>query len=291
MSWEFHVPDTTTHLIESKQVGQVYRVQVMQPLMKAGEVERFPVLYLTDGNLTFDVAKGISHPLQLAGQVQRYIVVGVGYPGANPFAGNILRCRDFTSWRRPPIPGLPRTSPIAAVHGLEGGAPQWHGAERFLAFIREELIPLIDRTYPTMPNDRACAGYSMGGGLCLHALFSQPDLFARYLLVSPSICYGDDDYGLDEAREFIASGKQLDARVFMAVGELEELDADEGVAKPRFVSSVCRLAALLRNARMPGLDLACRIFPGETHASVWPIAFTHGVQALYGPATGSPLRT
>lgn len=290
MSAAFHVPDVATHLIESRHVDQVYCVRVMQPLMKAGEAERFPVLYLTDGNLTFDVAKGMSHLLQVSGQLRRYIVVGIGYPGENPFAGNVLRCRDLTSVRRPPIPGLPRTSPIAGVPGLEDGASQWHGADPFLAFIRKELIPLIDRTYPTVPNDRAYAGYSMGGGLGLHALFSQPNLFNRYLLASPSICYGDDEYGIDEAQAFIARGERLDARVFMAVGELEEFDADESVAKPRFVSSICRLAALLHVARVPGLDLSCRIFPGETHASIWPVAFTHGVRALYGSAASSPLQ-
>jgi predicted alpha/beta superfamily hydrolase len=130
----------------------------------------------------------------------------------------------------------------------------------------------------------------MGGGLGLHALFSQPSLFTRYLLASPSICYGDNEYGIDEAREFIASGRHHDARVFLAAGELEELDADEAVAKPRFVSSVCRLAALLHNARVPGLDLSYRIFPGETHASIWPVAYTHGVQALYGRAACPPLQ-
>lgn len=286
----FHIPDVVLHLIESKHVDQVYRIQVMQPLQKAGEDERFPALYLTDANLSFDMAKGISHLLQVSGQVRRYILVGIGYAAENPFAGSILRCRDFTSPRRPAIPDLPRTSPIAGVPGLEVGAKQWHGAEQFLAFIRGELVPLIESTYPVIPGDRAYAGYSMGGGLGLHALFSKPDLFTRYLIASPSISYDGNDYGIDEAKEFIASGKLLDARVFMTVGELEEIDADESVARPQFVSSVCRLAALLRKAQIPGLDMSCRIFPGETHASVWPIAFTHGVQTLFGPAAGSPLR-
>jgi predicted alpha/beta superfamily hydrolase len=287
----FHIPDVALHSIESRHVEQVYRIQVMQPLQRSGEAERFPALYLTDANLGFGMAHAISHLLQVSGQVRRYVVVGIGYPGENPFAGSILRCRDFTSPRRPPLPDLPRTSAITGVPGLAEGARQWHGADEFLAFIRDELIPLIEGTYPVIPGDRAYAGYSMGGGLGVHAMFSQPDLFTRYLITSPSLSYDGTDYGIDEAREFIASGRRLDARLFMAVGELEELDADDSVAKPRFVSSVCRLAALLREARIPGLDMSCRIFSGETHASVWPIAFTHGVQALYGPAPVSPLRT
>jgi predicted alpha/beta superfamily hydrolase len=129
----------------------------------------------------------------------------------------------------------------------------------------------------------------MGGGLGLHALFSRSDLFRRYLLVSPSISFEGEDYGIDEATDFIASRETLDARVFMAVGELEELDPEPSVAKARFVSSVSRLAAVLRRAQLPGLDLHVRIFPGETHASVWPVAFTHGVQFLYGPADRAPL--
>ncbi len=285
----FRIPDVETHLIASRNVEQTYEVRVMQPLMRTGERTRFPVLYITDGNMSFEVAKGISHSLQGPGQVRRYILVGIGYPGRNPHAGDIFRGRDYTSKRRAEIPGRTVSSPIEGVAGIAAGKKRWQGADEFLAFVRDELSVLIDTKYPTVPGDRAYFGHSLGGGLGLHALFSQSDLFNRYVCSSPSISYDGDDYGIREAQDFIASGKRLDAKVYMSVGEEEELDPNPAISKPHFVSSVFRLASLLRGAQIPGLDLKVRSYDGETHASVWPIAFTHGVQFIFGPAERPPM--
>jgi predicted alpha/beta superfamily hydrolase len=79
------VPSVRTHLIHSKYIGQAFKVQVMQPLQLEGGGARFPVLYATDGNLTFDLFKGISYVLQESGrEVQPYILVSIGYPSDCP---------------------------------------------------------------------------------------------------------------------------------------------------------------------------------------------------------------
>jgi predicted alpha/beta superfamily hydrolase len=285
----FYLPTIETRLLRSRHVDQEYRIEVMQPLLKRGSLERFPVLYITDGNLSFDLAKAIAQSLQIAGQVQRFILVGICYPPPHPFAGNILRSRDFTSLYRAPIAGLSGKSPIAGVPQIDEGGKTWHGADQFLSFIQDELIPVIDANYPTICADRAYAGFSLGGGLGLHAMFARPDLFKRYLLTSPSIAYDGDEYGIREAQEYIAGGGNIEAKVFLGVGEKEEFDPTEAVARPHFVSSLYRLAAVLRKADFAGLDLTCRIFAGETHASVWSISFTHGIQVIYGPAEQPPL--
>jgi len=280
----FHVPGVEVHTIRSKYVDQTYQVQVMQPVQRAGERERFPTLYVSDANLSFDFAKSISLSLQVSGQVRPFMLIGIGYPGDNPFVGQILRYRDFTSHYRAQTSVAPHAPTFAGVPEIESGKKRWGGAADFLAFVRHELIPFIDDRYPSAPNDRAYAGHSLGGGLGLHTLFSQSDLFSRYILTSPSIAYDNDDYGIREAQEFIASGRPLNAQVLLGVGELEELDPVAGVAKPRFVSSCCRLAALLNQARIPGLELTCRVYSGETHASVWPVAFSRAVRSLYRAA-------
>lgn len=280
------VPRVETHLLASKHVDQIFQVQVMQPLTRKGAGETFPALYLTDANAAFDVAKGISHGLHIAGQVRRYILIGIGYPGDNPFAGSLLRGRDMTSARRAAPPGYPESLPIEGVPGIEPGGKRWSGAPDFIAFIRDELIPFIDGRYPTVAGERSYFGHSMGGGFGLHALFSQAGLFNRYIISSPGLAIDEDDHGIQEARQFIASGASLDAQVVMSVGGEEEFESEPA----RFVSSFYRLAALLRSAQLAGLSFSSRVYPGESHVSVWPIAFTHGVQAIYGPAAeGSPL--
>jgi len=282
----FHVPPEKTHLIESKCVNQAYQIQVMQPLMKTGANERFPVVYVTDGNLAFDFAKSISHAQQSTGDLQRFILVGIGYPGDNPFAGDILRCRDFTPASRPEFSGLPRSSPIAGVPGIPAGQSGWGSAGAFLAFIQTELAPFIDSTYPTVAADRTFFGHSLGGALGLHALFAKPGLFNRYLISSPAISYDGDQFCLREAQAYIATAKPLGATVFLSVGDQEEFEP--AFEKGQAVSHFFLLAQLLRKARIPGLDLRTHVFSGETHLSVWPLAFSHGMQSLFGPAASAP---
>jgi hypothetical protein len=284
---KFYVPSVGTHWLHSKHVDQVYQIEVMQPLMRHGVTERFPVLFATDGNLFFDAAKSISHGLQSTGQVKRFILVGIGYPCNNPFAGAVLRARDLTSEWYPTIANIPKASPIEGVPGIEGGKRHWHGAAPFLAFVREELMPFMERTYHTTNGDCAYFGHSGGGALGLHALFSLPDVFRRYVISSPSISYEGDDFGIREAQRFIATGKALHARVFMTVGDQEE--GEKSLEKWQLLSSFHRLSELLSKAAIPGLDLQCEVVKGETHMSVWPIAFSHGIQSIYGPADGSPL--
>jgi uncharacterized protein len=287
LSRAFYVPSAETHLIRSNHVEQVYQIQVMQPLMERGAIERFPVLFITDGNLFFDAAKSIAHSLQSIGKVKRFILVGIGYPGDNPFAGAVLRARDLTSHWYPTIANIPRTSAIEGVAGFEHGKSHWHGASQFLTFLRDELMPFVARTYPTSNGDYDYFGHSGGGGLGLHALFSQPALFTRYVISSPSISYEGDDFGIREALRFLQSRRPLKAKVFMSVGDQEEDELH--LEKWQLVSSFCRLTEVLRRSALPGLELETEIVKGETHMSVWPISFSHGVQSIYGAAAGSPL--
>lgn len=286
---EYYIPEVESWTLESRNVEQAFCIHVMQPIMRHGSPERFPAVYLTDANLLFDVARGIAHALHIAGEVRRFILVGIAYPGANPFAGEMLRWRDLTSNRRPRVPGLPPPFPMRGIAEPKAGKPDWHGAARFLDFIIEELLPIIEARYPTLSGDRTYAGYSLGGGFGWHALFARRGLFQRYLLVSPSLSYCGVDYGIQEARDHIALGGAPKGNVFMAVGELEELDDSRSVSNSQFVSSAYRMAAVMRAAQSDALSLTCRVFPGETHASVWPVAFSHGVRALFGAPERAPM--
>lgn len=283
---QFCVPRMETHLIDSKHVEQTFEIRVCQPLMRKEGGERFPVLYFTDGNAGMDFAKGIAHVLQTSGEVRRFILVGICYPGDNPCAGNILRMRDFTPEGRPDA-HYPKSSPVEGVAGFAEGQKYWHGAADFLAFIRDELIPLIDSRYPTVVGDRCYSGHSMAGGLGMYALVAHRRLFSRYIISSPAVSWDGDEHGIAPVRNFIASGESLEARVHMMVGGEEEFEPL--VTRMQFVSSFHRLVALLRAAEIPGLELTQQVFAHETHASVWPVAFSHGVQAVYGRPEQPPI--
>lgn len=282
------IPALETHLLRSQDALQTYKIQVMRPVRKQGETSRFPVVYATDANLTFDMLKGISHIIQSAeGAVPRFILVGIGYPGENPRAGAYLRGRDFIF---PGYPELSREPPAAeGVLLAEPGSKHSHGAEQFQQFIERELIPFIDEKYESIPGERIYFGHSAGGGFGLHTLFTKSTLFRSYIISSPGLVYhgkssagvhyDNYDFLLRDARRFISAHPALNGvNLYLSVGAEEEFEP--AFAQWQLTSAVYRLAALMRAAAMPGLRLTCDVFPRERHMTVWPVAFTHGVRAV-----------
>jgi hypothetical protein len=63
------------------------------------------------------------------------------------------------------------------------------------------------------------------------------------------------------------------------VGAEEEFDSLR--ARWQFTSGFYHLAALLKRAAIPGLERVTEAVPGETHMTVWPIAFMHGVRTIF----------
>jgi predicted alpha/beta superfamily hydrolase len=285
-------PPIDTHQVQSQHVAQVYKLQVMQPPRRRGENTRYPVVYVTDGNFAFDVIKGISYSLQIyEPNAPRFMVVGIGYPGDdNPMAGSVLRARDLTFPHYPQLAVKPR--PIDGVLLPEQGSKDFHGGEEFQAFIEHELVPMIDDRYPTLPGERAYFGHSAGGGFGLFTLFTRPELFSSYVISSPGlvfhgdssagVCYDNYDFLLEYARIFIESRRALRGKkLYMSVGSEEEFEPN--LAQWQLTSGFYRMAALLRSAAIPGLHLTTEVLQGETHSTVWPVSFSHGIRAaLFG---------
>jgi predicted alpha/beta superfamily hydrolase len=287
-----HFPAVETHLIQSKYVQQTFKIQVMQPGRKQGDATRLPVVYATDANWTFDMFKGISYLLQMSEQdAPPFILVGIGYPGDAPHAGSLLRGRDFTFPRYIEIDVKALPVRYEGVLVADEGAKDWGGAEEFQRFFEEELIPFIDERYETIPGNRTYFGHSGGGSFGLFTLFTKSHLFQHYIVSSAGLVYHGDlpggfhyedyDIGPQMAQEFIASGKPLDGiKLYISVGAEEEFEPALGGWQ--LTSGFYRLVKVLRDAPIPGLQLMTEVFPGESHITVWPIAFTHGVQAIFG---------
>ena len=135
---------------------------------------RYPVLYMHDGQNLFDASKAAfgewgvdEHLTRLAetGQVRLPIVVGIW--------NTPLRLREY-------VPADLITALPAEVRDslltMYGGAPLSDGYLRFLA---DDLKPMIDATYRTLPgrDDTLIAGSSMGGLISLYAIMKYPQVF------------------------------------------------------------------------------------------------------------------
>jgi predicted alpha/beta superfamily hydrolase len=281
-----YFPEVETHLIPSRYVDQTFKIQVMRPPQKRDENLGYPVVYVTDGNITFDALKGISWYLQLSERAApRFILVAIGYPGEAPLTGELLRGRDFT------FAGFPDFSNLEP--SFEGSPPSagFYGAEQFQMFIRHELIPFVDGTYDTLPGDRTYYGHSFGGAFGLFTLFTAADLFRHYICSSPTIAYSgvdstglrheNNEFMLRRVEDFIKSGNSFDdVQLYLSVGSEEQFDPAR--TNWQFVSGYYRLVTLLKQSPIPGLITMSEVLVGETHMTSWPIAFIHGVQSVFG---------
>ncbi|HEV7227239.1 alpha/beta hydrolase [Brevundimonas sp.] len=152
----------------------------LPPGYEAG-ADRHPVLYMHDGQNLFDPARapfgewGVDEHLARlieTGQVRTPIVVGVH--------NTPLRLREYVPATM--IAALP-AEVRADLIGLYGGEPLSDG---YLAFLVEELKPLVDRTWRTLPgrDDTAIMGSSMGGLISLYAMMQRPETFGAAGCVS-----------------------------------------------------------------------------------------------------------
>ncbi|MGY0035509.1 alpha/beta hydrolase [Pedobacter sp. NJ-S-72] len=59
------------------------------------------------------------------------------------------------------------------------------GADKFLSFFKDELIPFVNKTYPSDGNN-TLFGHSFGGVFVTYALLTEPQLFESYIAADPS---------------------------------------------------------------------------------------------------------
>lgn len=273
------------HLIRSTIVAETFRVRVWQPVRRSDNSEKFPVLYATDGDEFFDGLATLANELQLAGETPRFILVGIGYE--NVRAADLLRMRDLLTHAireryHELIAHLAHSPLISGVDDLTL-ITQTTDATDFLRFIREELMPFINGHYPVRDDDNNYFGYSAGGTFGLSTLFTRSETFRRYILGSPATSTKGENFAIQQGKAFLQSGQTMRTSVFVSVGELEEFQGPFELTTGYYA-----LARFLKVSNIPGLSLTVRLFREETHATAWTLAFSHGLRALFGPASSLP---
>lgn len=244
--------------VASRHVDGSFRIQVCLPDGYDTGDGYFPAVYVLDGDRSFGMACDIARWLARSGEAEPAIVVGIGY-GRGADAWWRLRARDLT-----PAPDPTETW---------GSFPEEGGAPAFREFLATELIPLVDQRYRTRPGDRTVAGISFGGLFGAWVLVTQPDLFQRYILVSPAVQW-DERTVFQTESAYAQTHDQLRARVFAAVG------ADDD--HRRILEPWADFVARLQSRHYRGLDLATREYDGDGHISVFPAAFTDGLRYVLG---------
>jgi len=238
---EVPIRGSETRSLRSSEIGQEYRLYVYLPRSYGYANRRYPAIYILDADADFGLAAHLI-PQRAAGrEIPELVIVGIAYGEGVPEGLN-PRYRDF-------------------VPSAFGGQ-----AEKYLNFLRRELIPFIDSEYRTDPSDRTICGHSLGGVFAAFVLFETPPLFSRYLVGAPGI--------LPAAAEanYARAHSELAAKVFLTVGSLEG---------DKRVSELTEFGRTLAGRDYKGLEVTTRIIEGESHVSFFAEAFNRGLTALF----------
>ena len=236
--------------------------------------ERFPVIYLLDADYSFAMTRNLLRHFTDRNLARETIIVGIAYPGAEDDMDvyHRTRTRDYT-------PSFTLENGYGPeIQKLSGGGPA------FLRILADEILPEIDRHYRTDPAERLIVGNSFGGVFVTYALLTQPELFNRYLIVSPSLWY-DHKMIFEVAQRFIATRRALPAHVFYAVGSEENQPPPHG---SMMVDDLKDFVSLMKAANLSGYESTLVVFDSETHESVFPAALSRGLRVLYGFNGESP---
>ncbi|MDT9600729.1 alpha/beta hydrolase [Sphingosinicella rhizophila] len=304
--------DSRFHEMEASANGESYRIFVGGPASpfvggaEADQGQKYPVIYVLDGKLGFAMVHAQCQVLSALGQLPPVYVVGIGYAGDESFFEKdvVHRYRDLT-----PDAGGALERAMLGLNTVsrdgEKGAPG--GGPAFLAFLRDELKPAIEAAYPVDPGDATLLGNSLGGLFPSWILFNQPELFQRYVIISPSWWWNDYEMWRWE-QAYADRHDDLAAKVFVAAGGLETLElqramverlgqAVEGEMKsrfdafleavkiygwPRMVELMPEFAAKLASRSNESLDLLVIDLPEETHESIPGAAFSRGLRFVFG---------
>jgi len=254
---ELSLPDTEVHFLDSRANGVQYKLYVSVPRDYATVKTAYPVLYLLDADYSFPIVRGIVGHLSDRKRLRQMIIVGIAYGGPDQYRMN--RTRDYTPHFAPDGGYGP------VYQKVSGGGP------KFLAFLREELIPWVDGRFRTIPGARGLVGHSYGGLFTNWVLLTAPAAFSHYVIVSPSLWYdGRFMFGVEKKSRKESAAR---ARVYMAVG------AREGNSEQDMVVDLRQMAKAL-NARKTHA-VRHEVFDDETHDSVFPTAVSRGIRFVF----------
>lgn len=244
------IDTVTSAILAEKRIVWVYTPKQINGMDMAKR--RYPVIYLLDGDWHFSSVVGILEQMSYVNGntiCPEMIVVGITIPD---------RYRDLTH------------KCDSAFSSNSGGN------EKFLAFVKNELIPYVDSMYPVAPY-RILIGHSLGGLTAMNTLINYPGLFNAFVAIDPSMWW--DHQSLLKETEVALSNKAFhNTRLFLAIANSMDRGMDTALVRNDHTRSTLpirsnlELSDLLNSNTDHALDFKIKYYPHENHGSIPLIA-------------------
>jgi predicted alpha/beta superfamily hydrolase len=230
--------------IKSQILGESRELIVYLPAGYDESKQNFPVLYVTDGDIQGPHIAGTLDFLSKFDLAPSMIVIGI----VNPMNK--------------------RNEELTLTVKNEAQLDRLAGADRFLAFIEKEVIPLVKSRYRIL-DYKALSGTSHGGQFAVNALIKRPNLFNGVIAISPSL-YWNNNQLLDLTEEALKNGT-LNGRLFISIANEE----------PIMTEPFQKLVELTKKYPSTNFNISIKKFSDETHDSTTLLGQYHGIKHLF----------
>ena len=177
--------------IHSKVLDADKNIMVYLPAQYRATKTKYSVIYLLDGPDHFHHMTGILQFLSQRGVMPDMIVIAIS---------NFDRTHDLT-------PETDSTDILLATAG---------GADIFLQFLIDELMPYVQKKYRTDPY-KILIGHSFGGLFAVHTMLNKPDAFDAYISISPSLWWNRWEE-VKHAESFFRSHPSFKKSLYITLG-------------------------------------------------------------------------
>lgn len=207
--------------------------------------DQYPVLYVLDASKNYRVTLETVRYLDSYSFIPKLVVVGIR---------NTDRERDMT-----------HSKSTMFTDAVTSG-----GGKTFQLFLKNELIPYIDKQYRTYPY-RVIIGHSLAGLFVFNMFLSDPSLFHGTIAVSPSLWWNNEE---DIARidGFIKTHSSLNNYLFISFG-----DGEGGFVQP----ALRKLRSSFETAQIDNFKFRFMHFPGENHITTYVSDVNYALNDLF----------
>jgi predicted alpha/beta superfamily hydrolase len=252
-----HIKGFQSRFLKSPRDVIVY----LPPDYRTSLADRYPVLYMNDGQNLFDAATAFlgnewgldetADRLIRAGEIQPLIIVGIYNTGVG-------RVAEYTH--------------IKDKRG-RGGRARAYGK-----LVVNELKPVIDGQFRTLPDsaNTGIGGSSLGGLVSLYFGLQHPEVFGKLLVMSPSVWWANAAI----LKEVSKVRPKIRQKIWLDVGTQEDVKPEIAVAQVKALRD-----ALVEKGWLVGDELSFMEDKGAGHnESAWCQRAPQALKFLFPPA-------
>ncbi len=155
--------------------------------------------------------------------------------------------------------------PEAIVIGLSSNQREHHlhpgkGADKYLKFIKTEVLPYIDETYRTK-SFNSISGHSLGGGFALYAFLKEPAIF--------NLCMAGSPYPIQQILKIQVDTFPDHRHLYSSMGTVDDISQKDFSALKKHLEANSQITTQFD------------IHQGESHISNIAINFQEGLKFFY----------